>query len=255
MGARGYQPPKPSGSLRIEVAMEAATLPAGTPRWRRHVHPDGYAYGWLLLLTLASLAFQLGAPDEEWARLVTILLQSATLLGALRVSSAHRWLVRGATVATILAVLATTGVLVGSGEFGEATGRSVSLLLVLLAPGAIVLGVIRQARAAKAITIRTMFGVLCVYLLIGMAFAFAYGVIAAIGEVPFFAEIKGGSQSDFLYFSFATITTTGYGDLTAAYDLGRSLAITEALTGQIYVLTVVALVVSNIGGVGRRTRA
>lgn len=197
--------------------MEAATLHPGAPRWRHHVHPDGYAYGWLLLLTLASLAFQLGATDTEWARLVTILLQSATLLGALRVSGAHRWLVRAATLA------------------------------------AIVLGVVRQARRTRTITLRTMFGVLCVYLLVGMAFAFAYGIIAAIGNQPFFAQIDGGTQSDFLYFSFATMTTTGYRDLTAAYDLGRSLAITEALVGQIYLVTLVALIVSNIGGGARRT--
>ena len=56
-----------------------------------------------------------------------------------------------------------------------------------------------------------------------------------------------GDSSDFVYFSFATLTTVGYGDLTAATDLGRSLAITEALIGQIYLVTVVALIVPNIG--------
>lgn len=218
------------------------------------MHPDGHAYGWLLVLTLCSLAFQLGAPDTEWARLVTILLQSTTLLGALRVSGAHRWLIRVAAAAAIVATLTTAVASIGSSEVGEGAGRSVGLLLVVLAPAAIVLGVVRQARAAKAITVRTMFGVLCVYLLVGMAFAFAYGIIAALGNEPFFAQIDGGTQSDFLYFSFATMTTTGYGDLTAAYDLGRSLAITEALIGQIYLVTVVALIVSNLGAARRAVR-
>jgi hypothetical protein len=92
-----------------------------------------------------------------------------------------------------------------------------------------------------------MFGVLCVYLLIGSAFAYAYGIISAIDDGGFFAEISGGDQPDFLYFSFTTMTTTGFGDLTAAHDLGRSLAITEALIGQIYLVTLVALIVGNIG--------
>jgi Ion channel len=232
--------------------MQASTLPADAPRWRRHMHPDGYAYGWLLLLTLSSLAFQLGAPDTEAARLMTIALQSATLLGALHVSGAHRWLVRLAAAATVLALLATAIASIGSSEVGEEGARSVGLLLVLLAPAAIVRGIVRQAREHGAITIRTMFGVLCVYLLVGMAFAFAYGAIAAIGDEPFFAEISGGTQSDFLYFSFTTLTTTGFGDLTAAYDLGRSLAVTEALVGQIYLVTVVALIVGNIGAQVRR---
>jgi hypothetical protein len=107
---------------------------------------------------------------------------------------------------------------------------------------------VRQARAAGAITVRTMFGVLCVYLLIGMSFAFAYGLISAVDDGTFFAQIRGGDQSDFLYFSFVTMTTTGFGDLTAADSLGRALAVTEALTGQIYLVTVVALIVSNLRG-------
>jgi voltage-gated potassium channel Kch len=58
---------------------------------------------------------------------------------------------------------------------------------------------------------------------------------------------------DFLYFSYVTLTTVGYGDLTAAGDLGRMLAVTEALLGQLYLVTVVALVIGNIGR--ERTRA
>ncbi len=105
----------------------------------------------------------------------------------------------------------------------------------------------RQARRAQRITVRTMFGVLCVYLLIGSTFAYAYGIINALEDGGFFAELQGGTQSEFLYFSFSTLTTTGFGDLTAAEDLGRSLAITEALFGQIYLVTLVALIVGNLG--------
>jgi hypothetical protein len=235
----GWPAAIPSAPVRIESVMEGLTLPAEMPAWRRHTHADGYAYGWLLVLILASLGFQMGAPEAEWARVTTIVLQSLTLLAALRV--------RVASVFTVVAILATAGLLLGSGEVGEVTGRTVSLMLVVLAPAAIVMGIVRQARAAGAITFRTMFGVLCVYLLIGSAFGYGYGLISAIGEGPFFAQIAGGTQSDFLYFSFVTMTTTGFGDLTAGTDLGRSMAVTEALVGQIYLVTVVALIVSNLG--------
>ena len=228
-----------------------ADLPPDTSLLRRHAHPDGYGYGWLLVLILISLAFQLGAPETEWARALTITLQGLTLLAALWVARVHRRLLQGAAVLVLASVLIATGVLVSSAELSSVSGRLVGLLLVLLAPVAIVLGIVRQARDAQAITIRTMFGVLCVYLLIGMAFGFGYGLIAAIEDGAFFAQIDAGDQADYLYFSFATITTTGFGDLTAAADLGRSLAITEALIGQFYLVTVVALIVSNLGLVRR----
>jgi hypothetical protein len=226
--------------------MGASPLPSDAPAWRRHTHPGGYAYGWLLGLILIALGFQLGAPDEGWARAVTIFLQSVTLLACFHVSGAHRWLIRAATAAIVVALLSATGVALGSHEFGTEAARAISFMLVLLAPAAIAAGIVRQARAEGAITIRTMFGVLCVYLLIGQLFAFSYAVVEALGNDDFFAEVRGGTPSEFLYFSFATLTTTGYGDLTAAFDLGRSLAITEALIGQIYLVTVVALIVSRL---------
>jgi Ion channel len=76
-------------------------------------------------------------------------------------------------------------------------------------------------------------------------FGVAYGAIQEISEEPFFAT-GTGQRDDFLYFSYATLTTVGYGDLIAAHDVGRSLAITEALVGQIYLVTVVAVIVSNL---------
>ena len=220
---------------------------------RERMH--GYAYGGVLALILLSLGFQLAAPDTGASRVVTILLQSATLLAALRASGVHRWLFRAAAGVVALALLSTAGILVGSGELGAEAGRLVGLMLVLLAPAAIIVGVVRQVKATRSITVKTMFGVLCVYLLIGMAFGFLYGVIEAIGDRPFFATGIDGNQSDFLYFSFATMTTTGYGDLTAATDVGRSVAITEALIGQIYLVTVVALIVGNLGRGATSARA
>ena len=49
-----------------------------------------------------------------------------------------------------------------------------------------------------------------------------------------------------LYFSYATLCTVGYGDYTAASDLGHTLAVSEALLGQLYLVTVVALLVGRV---------
>jgi hypothetical protein len=226
---------------------EGAMLPDDAPAWQRHFHGDGYGYGWLLVLIGFSIAFQLASPEAEWARLVTIVLQGLTLIAAFTVSGVRRWLIHLVTVVFVIAVVAAVGITLGSGELGDGGGGALGLLFAALAPAAIIVGVVRQTRLAQRITVRTMFGVLCVYLLIGSTFAYSYGIIDAIEDQAFFAQIAGGTQADFLYFSFSTLTTTGFGDLTAAEDLGRSLAITEALFGQIYLVTLVALIVANLG--------
>jgi hypothetical protein len=207
----------------------------------------GSGYGLVLVLILVTLGFQLAASDSEAVRVATIAMQSATLLAAFHVSGVPLWIFHAAVVATVIACLSVAGVLIGSGELDEASTRAVGLLLVLAAPAAIVMGAVRHFRAAGGVTLTTMFAVLCIYLLLGMAYAYVFGLAAAIQDEPFFAADQAGNQSNFLYFSFTTLTTTGYGDFTAGTDFGRSLAITEALIGQIYLVTVVALIVGSIG--------
>jgi Ion channel len=99
----------------------------------------------------------------------------------------------------------------------------------------------------QGVTVHTMFGVLCIYLLIGSVFALLYGVVADLGTASdFFQQHQATSSRNLLYFSFVTITTVGYGDLVAASDVGRSLAIAEALLGQIYLVTIVAAIVGGL---------
>ena len=205
-----------------------------------------HRYGLVLLLILCSLVFQLAASDQDWARVVTIALQGATLVLALYASEARPLIARLAMVVVALAVLGSAAALIGFGEFGSTAGRIVAVLLVALAPVAIVRGVVTGVRTEGAVTMHTMFGVLCIYLLIGMLFAFAYGLVGDAQSESFFASGIDPDISDYLYFSFATITTVGYGDLSAATDLGRSVAIAEALIGQIYLVTVVAVIVGGL---------
>jgi hypothetical protein len=84
------------------------------------------------------------------------------------------------------------------------------------------------------------------YILLGMFFAFTFGAIYHISG-NFFANGASATVAHCLYYSFTTLTTVGYGDLTAASNLGHTLSISEALMGQIYLVTVVSLIVSNLG--------
>ena len=92
-------------------------------------------------------------------------------------------------------------------------------------------------------------------MLFGILFMFLYGVLATLGHTPFFAQGTDGTRPIRLYFSFVTLATLGYGDYTPAGNLGACARSTEALIGQLYLVTVVAVVVTRLGRPGRRAIA
>jgi hypothetical protein len=75
-------------------------------------------------------------------------------------------------------------------------------------------------------------------------FASIYTALDHLGEATFFANNQPANTQTFQYFSFTTLTTLGYGDFTAAESGGRSIAVMEALTGQVFLATLVARLVS-----------
>ena len=89
-----------------------------------------------------------------------------------------------------------------------------------------------------------MLGALCAYLFFGMAFAFTYRVIGATQTPAFFGSQGNGTLSQDLFFSFVTLTTTGYGNLVPAANPGQSLAVAEALLGQLFLVTAVGKIVT-----------
>jgi hypothetical protein len=186
------------------------------------------------------------SPNGPFQEVVLTLLAAATLVLALRAGEVSKRLDAAATAfGTALVIL--VAILAVAGVDNTAAARFSGFALVSIAPPAIVIGVIRGLREEGSATIRAVMGVLCIYLLIGMLAAFLYGAIDRVGPDPFFANGAPATASNCLYFSFITLTTVGYGDLTAQSNLGHTLAASEALVGQIYLVTVVALLVSNLG--------
>jgi hypothetical protein len=147
-------------------------------------------------------------------------------------------IVVGATV--VAATIASAfGAPPTAGTFGA------TAVLVALTIAVITRGLVRLI-LQRGVNITAVFGALSVYLLVGLMFGFLIGAIATGFAGDYFAQGTDGTQSDRLYFSFTTLTTTGFGDFSARTRAGHSLAVLEMLTGQLYLVTVISLLVGNL---------
>jgi len=211
---------------------------------------SSHGYGWVLLLVIVTFFYAAAAPDEQWSRGVFVLLEAATLTLAIWTSG----LSRDARLGGLIAVVGIAGLtlsLLGSKADYIGAVWIVNVVLVGATIVTIGLGIVDQGQVnSQSIT-----GAVCVYVLIGLMFTFVYGAAAAIGSGPFFAQGTDGTTSLRVYFSYVTLATLGYGDYTPAGNFGHTVAVVEALLGQIYLVTVVALLVGNLSGLTRKIKA
>jgi hypothetical protein len=203
-------------------------------------------YGWLLASLVASVAVQGAVAPSSAQRVVVSVLLGANLVLAVRVAHVRRRYMHLAVAIACIGV-ALNLVRAVAGVLGEGEVRAMNALVVVFGPPMIAVGVVRSLRASRGVKLEAVAGVLSLYMMLGLLFAFIYGAIDELGSEPFFAESASGTVANCVYFSFVTLATVGYGDLTAASDLGHTLSIFEALIGQIYLVTVVSLIVSNLG--------
>jgi hypothetical protein len=206
-----------------------------------------HSYGIVLILIIAVFAFIAIAPDDSWADSTLLLLECAVLVTALWTSGLAQADSKISLTLVASAAAAAIALLIVGGNGLAAVVGLLSGVLAVATILVIALGVADQGEAnVKAVT-----GAICVYVLIGIVFIFIYGVIAILGSGDFFAQGTDGTRSLRLYFSFVTLGTLGYGDYTAAGELARTLAIVETLFGQLYLVTVIAVLVARMRGGGR----
>lgn len=206
-----------------------------------------HSYAFVLLLILVGFAFTATAPDEPWSRGVLLLIECGTLLVALWTSRAER-VGRWAAALIILTIgIALAQILADSKALTAVTGTFSGLLVIAIGV-VIVRGVISEGTVSQ----RSVIGAICVYFLIGMFFQFVFSDVAVLGSGPFFAQGTDGTPALRLYFSYVTLATVGYGDYSAASNLGHMLSALEALIGQLYLVTVIAVLVSRMHFVPRK---
>jgi len=202
-----------------------------------------HSFGYVLLAIGVTFLFAATAPDGAWSTSTLVLLESGTMMIALWTSGLAR-AGSGINVAFLcLAIGLATADLIWGGDVLTGVLGIVSALLALGIVGVIAASVVVKGE----INAQSVIGAICVYLLLGMIFMYIYGVVAALGDGAFFSQGTDGTRSLRLYFSYVTLATLGYGDYTPKSNLGHTLAIVEALFGQIYLVTVVALLVARLG--------
>ena len=206
---------------------------------------DGrFRYGGVLLLTLAVAIFALIAPEGRGVRAIELLAAGATLLVAVLTSRAPATTRRAAGGGLTVAVL-TAGVLAAVGHPDAALTLAATTLLLAATAGVILAGLVRLV-IERGVVLQAVFGALAVYVLAGLTFGFLVGALATGFSGAYFASGTDASQSARVYFSFTALTTTGFGDLTAATRAGHALVVLEMLVGQLYLVTVIATLVGNL---------
>src|SRR3954452_5561322 len=233
-------------------------MPESADERRRHFNRRDYAersaradsYG-LLLSLLVVLYVVISAVDHGslWGRFFISVLLGAVLLLAFHTSHVRA---RGLVIGVALVVIADTANFLQAlfDRHGGDGSTFIMFALVLVAPVVILNRIIRH----DTVGLETILGAICVYVLIAIAFA---GIYAGVNETEpngFFAQQVTPNNVDYLYFSFVTITTVGYGDLTAGTSTGRVLGTVGAGVGQIFPVPLVARLVSMFGTSRRPAR-
>jgi hypothetical protein len=190
----------------------------------------------LLLALLVGSFLVLGFAADAWARVVASTLQLAAVLVAFvatRLRLDHRLLAPLGILGLVVVVLETTTGDVTSGL--AAIGAAILLVVLLVA-------VLDRVLRHRTVTLQTIFGAMCAYFLIGLAFSSAYAAMNAFSSEPVFGESV--NESVYSYFSFVTLTTVGFGDYTAVTDFARRVVAIEAVAGQLFIATTLARLVS-----------
>jgi voltage-gated potassium channel Kch len=123
-------------------------------------------------------------------------------------------------------------------------GRALTFIWTTVLLLLTVLVLIRQILLMPTVTLQSIYGAVSAYLMIGLMFAAIYAASYYLNGRAFFAGNESGTAATFQYFSFTTLTTLGYGDFTAAGPGGQAIAMIEAMTGQIFLATLVARLVA-----------
>lgn len=201
-------------------------------------------YTQLFVAVLALFVVGTAFEESPEAVLLQTVVAGAALMLALRVGPAHR---RTQVIALVLVILAILTAVAALFAENETAVPGITLLIngILVACGPI--AVFGAVRTHNFVSLRTVLGAVTVYIMLGLFFATLYRSFNRFDSDSFVAANGVLDPAALQYLSLITLTTVGFGDIVAKSDIARTAVSLEALIGQIYLVTIVALVVANIG--------
>jgi hypothetical protein len=209
-------------------------------RWRQRAQRASDAFGLVLLLVLITYVLASVISNRGWSAVLLTIVTGATSVVALTSSHVRPIVVRQALWLALLAVLLAAISAATGGRHWLSAANLIEIVLLAVAMAA----VLRRVVTSGSVSSRTILGAISVYTSLGILFTWAYGLIDRIEGGDFFGSGVAAKGSDFLFFSYTTLTTTGYGDLVPAGQVGRMVSGLEMMLGQIFLVTLVAGLVS-----------
>jgi hypothetical protein len=216
--------------------------PARKSPWERLV--EGDSYGTLMILIVVAYTVMAVTEDSKWSRAIVGLFFGAILLLALHTSHVRGKVIR-IVVAIVVVSVVWTVVLAALDAQPFVGAGHIMIALIITTPGVILWRIFKH----PVINLETILGAIDAYILLAISFAAVYRMLDNLD--PHFFTQGAASGVKYLYFSFVVITTLGFGDLTPRTDIGRVIVSTEALVGQVFLVTIVAVLVSNLGRAAR----
>jgi hypothetical protein len=209
-------------------------------RWVQRAESVNDAFGLVFVLVLISYVLTSLLSNRGWSAVIITAATSATSIVALTSAQVRPRMVRAAVLLSALTIVLVAIAAISGDHIWLNLSSVVQISLLTVA----MLAVLQRVVIAPEIGFRTILGAISVYTFLGLLFTFLYGLIDRLQSSNFFEGVAHPASSDFIFFSYTTLTTTGYGDLVPGGQPGRMIAGLEMMVGQIFLVTLVAGLVS-----------
>jgi Ion channel len=166
---------------------------------------------------------------------------SVLLISGVAIAWGQRWLFATSAAVAVAAIVVRAVALFRQSLSWEIWSDGLGMAAIL----ALIIVLLEQVFRSGAVTHLRIQGAIAVYLLFGVEWSHAYHIVSLL--LPGSFAVQGGqlaTAGDWIYYSYVTLTTLGYGDITPVRPVARTLAVGEALTGQLYLAVLIARLIA-----------